>query len=267
MSNYFLGLSVRGDMLLFIQFFFGFVFGCNKSLPLFHPLTRKNYIFLLFLLYSMSWLLMHICQVDMSYAPFIERFHLVFSDIKNYDITEGRPKLALWIEVWLQQCSLRDSLICGLTFLVYALPFIDALVSSDNDQELALIFFFFYEIIYCEIGFLLKINCLMSLILQGSVNVGLHFLLSGGNNCNLGYWIEKFSRWTLIMRGESFISFSELMIWNMSYCFLYISVPSFAVISGEQIEDMFTKPLCIKNFTKYYSKLSMINIYVPTWGE
>ncbi|XP_031484797.1 protein IN2-1 homolog B-like [Nymphaea colorata] len=36
--------------------------------------------------------------VDIAYAPFIERFHLVFSNIKNYDITEGRPKLALWIE-------------------------------------------------------------------------------------------------------------------------------------------------------------------------
>ncbi|PKU87943.1 protein IN2-1 homolog B-like isoform X2 [Dendrobium catenatum] len=36
--------------------------------------------------------------VDIAYAPFIERFQLLFADIKNYDITKGRPKLALWIE-------------------------------------------------------------------------------------------------------------------------------------------------------------------------
>ncbi|PKA61864.1 Protein IN2-1 like B [Apostasia shenzhenica] len=36
--------------------------------------------------------------VDIAYAPFIERFHLLLADVKNCDITKGRPKLALWIE-------------------------------------------------------------------------------------------------------------------------------------------------------------------------
>ncbi|KAJ3682793.1 hypothetical protein LUZ60_013020 [Juncus effusus] len=36
--------------------------------------------------------------VDIAYAPFIERFQIFFSDIKNYDITKGRPNLASWIE-------------------------------------------------------------------------------------------------------------------------------------------------------------------------
>ncbi|XP_042409208.1 protein IN2-1 homolog B-like [Zingiber officinale] len=36
--------------------------------------------------------------VDIAYAPFIERFQIFFAELKNYDITSGRPKLALWIE-------------------------------------------------------------------------------------------------------------------------------------------------------------------------
>jgi len=36
--------------------------------------------------------------VDFVYAPFIERFELAFSGIRNYDIKEGRPKLVKWIE-------------------------------------------------------------------------------------------------------------------------------------------------------------------------
>ncbi|XP_074591262.1 protein IN2-1 homolog B-like isoform X2 [Curcuma longa] len=36
--------------------------------------------------------------VDIAYAPFIERFQIFFAELKNYDITTGRPKLALWIE-------------------------------------------------------------------------------------------------------------------------------------------------------------------------
>uniref|UniRef100_A0A7N0TH96 Glutathione S-transferase n=1 Tax=Kalanchoe fedtschenkoi TaxID=63787 RepID=A0A7N0TH96_KALFE len=36
--------------------------------------------------------------VDIAYAPFIERFHAFLLDVKNYDITAGRPKLAAWIE-------------------------------------------------------------------------------------------------------------------------------------------------------------------------
>ncbi|XP_011627221.2 glutathione S-transferase L3 isoform X3 [Amborella trichopoda] len=37
-------------------------------------------------------------MVDMLYAPFIERFHLFLLDVKKYDITYGRPRLATWIE-------------------------------------------------------------------------------------------------------------------------------------------------------------------------
>ncbi|XP_008793678.2 protein IN2-1 homolog B-like [Phoenix dactylifera] len=36
--------------------------------------------------------------VDIAYITFIERFQTAFLDIKNYDITKGRPKLAQWIE-------------------------------------------------------------------------------------------------------------------------------------------------------------------------
>ncbi|XP_043690134.1 glutathione S-transferase L3-like isoform X2 [Telopea speciosissima] len=36
--------------------------------------------------------------VDIAYAPFIERFHPFLLEVKNYDITAGRPKLAAWIE-------------------------------------------------------------------------------------------------------------------------------------------------------------------------
>lgn len=36
--------------------------------------------------------------VDIAYVPFIERFQPFFFEVKNYDITRGRPKLALWIE-------------------------------------------------------------------------------------------------------------------------------------------------------------------------
>ncbi|XVE99418.1 hypothetical protein REPUB_Repub03eG0196500 [Reevesia pubescens] len=36
--------------------------------------------------------------VDIAYAPFIERFQPFLLDVKKYDITLGRPKLATWIE-------------------------------------------------------------------------------------------------------------------------------------------------------------------------
>jgi glutathione S-transferase len=38
-------------------------------------------------------------QVDIAYVPFIERFQIFFSGIKNYDITKGRPNLQKFIEV------------------------------------------------------------------------------------------------------------------------------------------------------------------------
>ncbi|XP_043701029.1 glutathione S-transferase L3-like isoform X2 [Telopea speciosissima] len=37
-------------------------------------------------------------QVDVAYAPFFERFQPILLEVKNYDITTGRPKLAAWIE-------------------------------------------------------------------------------------------------------------------------------------------------------------------------
>ncbi|KAL3523410.1 hypothetical protein ACH5RR_016244 [Cinchona calisaya] len=36
--------------------------------------------------------------VDIAYAPFIERYQPYLLDVKKYDITDGRPKLAAWIE-------------------------------------------------------------------------------------------------------------------------------------------------------------------------
>ncbi|XP_021891548.1 glutathione S-transferase L1-like [Carica papaya] len=36
--------------------------------------------------------------VDIAYIPFVERFQLFFLDVWKYDIREGRPKLAAWIE-------------------------------------------------------------------------------------------------------------------------------------------------------------------------
>ncbi|KAI8523933.1 hypothetical protein RHMOL_Rhmol13G0109900 [Rhododendron molle] len=36
--------------------------------------------------------------VDIAYAPFVERFHPLLLEVKNYDITTGRPMLRSWIE-------------------------------------------------------------------------------------------------------------------------------------------------------------------------
>lgn len=36
--------------------------------------------------------------VDIAYAPFVERFQPQLMELKNYDITSGRPKLATWIQ-------------------------------------------------------------------------------------------------------------------------------------------------------------------------
>ncbi|KAF3570960.1 hypothetical protein F2Q69_00061871 [Brassica cretica] len=37
-------------------------------------------------------------EVDIAYIPFIERFHLIFKDVMNVDITAGRPNLAYWLK-------------------------------------------------------------------------------------------------------------------------------------------------------------------------
>ncbi|MED6208993.1 Glutathione S-transferase L3, variant 2 [Stylosanthes scabra] len=44
-----------------------------------------------FFLGQFSW-------VDVVYGPFIERFHIVFSEVYKNDITNGRPKLAPYIQ-------------------------------------------------------------------------------------------------------------------------------------------------------------------------
>ncbi|KAL9227106.1 hypothetical protein vseg_002840 [Gypsophila vaccaria] len=36
--------------------------------------------------------------VDIAYVPFIERYNAFLLEVKNYDLTEGRPKLATWIQ-------------------------------------------------------------------------------------------------------------------------------------------------------------------------
>ncbi|XP_028776001.1 glutathione S-transferase L3-like [Neltuma alba] len=37
-------------------------------------------------------------SVDIAYVPFVERFQVVFFEVFKHDVTEGRPKLAAWIE-------------------------------------------------------------------------------------------------------------------------------------------------------------------------
>lgn len=45
-------------------------------------------------------------QVDIAYIPFVERFQIFLSEAFKYDITAGRPKLALWIEVYYEMHQL-----------------------------------------------------------------------------------------------------------------------------------------------------------------
>jgi glutathione S-transferase len=42
---------------------------------------------------------MFFIQVDIAYAPFIERFQPFLLDVKKYNILAGRAKLAAWIKV------------------------------------------------------------------------------------------------------------------------------------------------------------------------
>jgi len=46
-------------------------------------------------------ILCFVWQVDVAYAPYIERFQIAFSGVSGvkYDITAGRPNLAKWIQV------------------------------------------------------------------------------------------------------------------------------------------------------------------------
>uniref|UniRef100_A0A0V0HR68 glutathione transferase n=1 Tax=Solanum chacoense TaxID=4108 RepID=A0A0V0HR68_SOLCH len=45
-----------------------------------------------------SFFLGSLSLVDIAYAPFIERFQPFLLEVKNYDITTGRTKLAAWIK-------------------------------------------------------------------------------------------------------------------------------------------------------------------------
>ncbi|KAF5940119.1 hypothetical protein HYC85_021286 [Camellia sinensis] len=52
--------------------------------------------------------------VDITYAPFIERFYPLLLDVKKYDITTGRPMLTSWIEVhYLSLPFCAKLLLCG----------------------------------------------------------------------------------------------------------------------------------------------------------
>eukprot|EP01018_Ginkgo_biloba_P020957 Gb_12088 [translate_table: standard] len=49
--------------------------------------------------------------VDIAYAPFVDRYQIVFPRLKNYDITAGRPKLSKWIEAS-DKCLFLCTLCC-----------------------------------------------------------------------------------------------------------------------------------------------------------
>ncbi|XP_042519227.1 glutathione S-transferase L1-like [Macadamia integrifolia] len=49
-------------------------------------------------------------DVDIAYAPFVERFQLLLLDMKKYDITAGRPKLTTWIETLVARMVLFQAL-------------------------------------------------------------------------------------------------------------------------------------------------------------
>jgi hypothetical protein len=54
----------------------------------------------------LSWCVISL-QVDIAYVPFIERFQIFYSNIKNYDITKGRPNLQKFIEVIHRQRDIK----------------------------------------------------------------------------------------------------------------------------------------------------------------
>ncbi|XP_014491904.1 glutathione S-transferase L3 isoform X1 [Vigna radiata var. radiata] len=44
------------------------------------------------------FLLGQLSLVDIAYIPFVERFQIVFAELFKHDITEGRPKIAIWLK-------------------------------------------------------------------------------------------------------------------------------------------------------------------------
>ena len=65
-------------------------------------------------------------QVDIAYVPFIERIQIFYSNIKNYDITKGRPNLQKFIEVIHRQRDIKQAKALCLYFThnVWYDPFI-----------------------------------------------------------------------------------------------------------------------------------------------
>ncbi|KAE8730442.1 Protein IN2-1-like protein B [Hibiscus syriacus] len=54
-----------------------------------HALTKYDGLFLLGDEFSLA---------DIAFIPFVERFQMYLSEVFQYDVTEGRPKLTAWIE-------------------------------------------------------------------------------------------------------------------------------------------------------------------------
>ena len=52
-------------------------------------------------------------QVDITYIPFVERFDVVLAEVFKHNITEGRPKLATWIEVHYKNH------LCRISYFIY----------------------------------------------------------------------------------------------------------------------------------------------------
>lgn len=82
-----------------IQFFFGH----KKIKPesLCSLISRKKCLFIMLMKLILYTTLCFVWQVDIAYAPYIERFQIAFSGVSGvkYDITAGRPSLAKWIQV------------------------------------------------------------------------------------------------------------------------------------------------------------------------
>ena len=59
--------------------------------------------------------------MDIAYAPFVERFHPLFLDVNNYDVTKGRPRLTKWIEVIHNHTKLKRNVVSTFIPMEYFL--------------------------------------------------------------------------------------------------------------------------------------------------
>ncbi|MQM02531.1 hypothetical protein Taro_035293 [Colocasia esculenta] len=85
--------------------------------------------------------------VDAAYAPFIERFQPLFAEVRNYDITKGRPKLALWIQELnkieaYRQTQLDPSIILGALKYKLGVNFIPSAESQTLTEVAFQVFLF-----------------------------------------------------------------------------------------------------------------------------